>query len=171
MGLLHTTRTTPSPSAPARGRAPRPSGAGPAPVPLTPARAAASHRPAASTPRVRGALAPEPDPLVWGPPGAIPDERGLRLLGQALAEVLTGRRPAETVAGRLTDLAYRELVRAGQMIRATRPPLAGVPHVTEPREGVVEMCLLIRCGERSHVLALRLERRGVQWLVTDFETA
>jgi hypothetical protein len=120
---------------------------------------------------VRGALALEPDPLVWGPPGAIPDERGLRLLGQALAEVLTGRRPPETVAGRLTDLAYRELVRAGRMIRATRPPFAGVPRVTEPREGAVEMCLLIHCGERSHVLALRLERRGVQWLVTDFETA
>ncbi|WP_113704099.1 Rv3235 family protein [Nonomuraea lactucae] len=122
-------------------------------------------------PEVRGALALEPSPLVWGPPGAVPDERRLRLLGQALAEVLTGRRPPETVAERLTDQAYRELVRAGRMIKATRPPFAGVPHVKEPRDGAVEMCLLVHCGERSHVLALRLERRGIQWLVTDFETA
>ncbi|MFG3435988.1 Rv3235 family protein [Nonomuraea sp. NPDC047897] len=137
----------------------------------TSARGTAFERRVAASPPVRGALALETDPLVWGPPGASPDGRGLRLLGQALAEVLAGRRPPETVAGRLTDRAYRELVRAGQMIRATRHPSAGIPHVTEPREGAVEMCLLIQCGERSHVLALRLERRGVQWLVTDFETA
>jgi hypothetical protein len=120
---------------------------------------------------VAGALALDPAPLVWGPPGAVPDERRLRLLGQALAEVLTGRRPPETVAGRLTDRAYGELLKAGRMIRAARPPFAGVPHVSEPREGALEMCLLVHCGERGHVLALRLERRGVQWLVTDFETA
>ncbi|GGO75699.1 Rv3235 family protein [Nonomuraea cavernae] len=122
-------------------------------------------------PQVRGALALEPRPLVWGPPGSIPDERRLRLLGQALAEVLTGRRPPETVAERLTDQAYRELVRAGRMIESRRPPFAGVPHVKEPRDGAVEMCLLVHCGDRSHVLAVRLERRGVQWLVTDVETA
>jgi hypothetical protein len=111
------------------------------------------------------------DPLVWGPPGASPDERKLRQLGQALAEVLSGRRPPESVADRLTDRAYRELVRAGRMIETKRPPFVGSPHVKEPKDGAVEMCLLVHCGERSHVLAVRLERRGVQWLCTDFETA
>lgn len=125
----------------------------------------------ADQPRTHGALALDNHPLVWGPPGAAPDERRLRHLGQALAEVLTGRRPPETVADRLTEQAYRELVRAGRMIDATRPPFAGVPHVKEPRDGAVEMCLLVTCGERNHVLAVRLERRGVQWLCTDFETA
>jgi hypothetical protein len=118
---------------------------------------------------IHGALALAP--LVWGPPGSMPDERRLRQLGQALAEVLTGRRPPESVADRLTDRAYRDLVRAGKMIHAQRPPFAGCPHVKEPRDGAVEMCVLVHCGERSHVLAIRLERRGLQWLCTDFETA
>ncbi|TMR98281.1 hypothetical protein EJK15_13845 [Nonomuraea basaltis] len=118
-----------------------------------------------------GALALDRHPLIWGPPGAIPDERRLRHLGQALAEVLAGRRPPETVADRLTGRAYRELVRAGRMIQSSRPPFAGSMHVKEPRDGAVEMCVLVHCGERNHVLAVRLERRGVQWLCTDFETA
>ncbi|MER7501304.1 Rv3235 family protein [Nonomuraea pusilla] len=109
--------------------------------------------------------------LVWGPAGSRPDERALRHLGQALAEVLAGRRPPETVADRLTERAYQELVRAGRMLDARRPPFAGRPHVTEPHDGAIEMCLLVHCGDRGHVLALRLERRGVQWLCTDVETA
>ncbi|SDH76155.1 Rv3235 family protein [Nonomuraea jiangxiensis] len=123
------------------------------------------------TPQVDGSLALDPHPLVWGPPGAIPDERKLRYLGQALAEVLSGRRPPETVADKLTERAYRELVRAGQMIHADRPPFAKSLHVKEPRDGAVEMCVLVACGDRNHVLAIRLERRGVRWLCTDFETA
>ncbi|MEU9886814.1 Rv3235 family protein [Sphaerisporangium sp. NPDC051011] len=103
--------------------------------------------------------------------GASPDERGLRGLGQAIAEVLAGRRPPGGVAERLTDRAYAELVRAGRMIDGRRPPVAAAPHVHLPCEGVVEACMLVRCGERSRVLALRVERRGVQWLCTDFETA
>ncbi|MEV7807307.1 Rv3235 family protein [Microbispora sp. NPDC088329] len=119
-------------------------------------------------PGTYGALALAPPPRS---PGTPTDERRLRGLGQALAEILAGRRPPETVAGRLTERAYRELVRAGKMIEAERPPLTGLPHVQRPREGVIEMCLLVHCGPRSHVLAVRLERQGVQWLVTEFETA
>ncbi|WP_188191265.1 Rv3235 family protein [Nonomuraea sp. SYSU D8015] len=122
-------------------------------------------------PQVDGSLALDIQPLIWGPPGAIPDERKLRHLGQALAEVLAGRRAPETVADRLTDRAYRELVRAGRMIQTNRTPFAGSMHVKEPREGAIEMCVLVHCGERNHVLAVRLERRGVHWLCTDFETA
>ncbi|MDX3111345.1 Rv3235 family protein, partial [Nonomuraea angiospora] len=122
-------------------------------------------------PEIHGALALDPHPLVWGPPGSIPDERKLRHLGQALAEVLAGRRPPETVADKLTARAYRELIQAGQMIRTSRPPFAGSVHVKEPRDGAVEMCMLVHCGDRNRVLAMRLERRGAQWLCTDFETA
>jgi hypothetical protein len=103
--------------------------------------------------------------------GSPPDERRLRSLGQAMAEILAGRRPASSVADRLTERAYAELVRAGKMIHTRRPPMVGLPHVNPPRDGVVEACLLVHCGERSHVLAIRLERHGVQWLCTDFETA
>jgi hypothetical protein len=109
--------------------------------------------------------------LVIAPRGSAPDERRLRGLGQAMAEILSGRRPPEAVQNRLSERAYRGLVRAGKMIDTQRPPMVGLPHVQQPVEGVVEMCVLVHCGERSRVLALRLERFGVQWLVTDFETA
>ncbi|MGW0801743.1 Rv3235 family protein [Nonomuraea sp. NPDC002799] len=123
------------------------------------------------SPDTLGSLALDHRPPAWGPPGAIPDERRLRHLGQALAEVLSGRRAPETVADRLTDRAYRDLLRSGRMLHTTRTPFAGSLHVKEPREGAVEMCVLIHCGDRNHVLAIRLERRGVQWLCTEFETA
>ncbi|WP_043620587.1 Rv3235 family protein [Nonomuraea candida] len=123
------------------------------------------------TPRTQGALALDPHRMVWGPPGTTPDERTLRRLAQALAEVLAGRRPPETLADRLTDHAYRDLVRAGRMLPAGSAPFAGSVHGKEPRDGVIEMCALVHCGDRNHVLAVRVERRGVQWLCTDFETA
>lgn len=134
----------------------------------------------AAPPYVQGTLAlawepevaepPARQPLVWGPPGAIPDERRLRALSQAIAEVLSGRRPPSSVSARLAERTRAELVRSGKIINCTRPPLVGTPHISQPKDGVVEMCVLVHCGDRSRVLALRLERRGVQWLCTDFET-
>ncbi|MBG0813302.1 Rv3235 family protein [Planomonospora sp. ID82291] len=135
---------------------------------------------ASAPPYVQGALAlamdPEPAvpairrPLVWGPPGAVPDARRLRALAQAVAEILAGRRPPASVSRHLTRRAHAELIRTGKIIDGALPPRAGMPHVSQPRDGVVEMCVLVRCGERSRGLALRLERRGVQWLCTDVET-
>jgi hypothetical protein len=125
---------------------------------------------------VQGTLALEPEPgdpgraLVFGPAGAPPDERRLRALGQAVAEVLAGRRPPRSVARHLTERAHADLLRVGKVIDARRPPFVGVPHVCQPSEDVLEMCLLVHCGHRPRMLALRLERRGVQWLCTDFET-
>ncbi|MGV9771954.1 Rv3235 family protein [Streptosporangium sp. NPDC003464] len=134
----------------------------------------------AAPPYVQGALAlaygPEPvepparSPLIWGPPGAVPDERRLRALGQAVAEVLSGRRPPSSVSPHMTGRAHAELVRSGKIINCARPPLVGTAHVSQPKDGVVEMCVLVHCGDRPRVLALRLERRGVQWLCTDVET-
>lgn len=121
----------------------------------------------------RGVLLAEPSESPPGSPpraGSVPGERRLRGLGQAMAEILSGRRPPETVQDRLTERAYAGLCRAGKMIDARRPPLVGAPHIQQPRDGVIEMCLLVHCGVRSRALALRLERYGVQWLVTDFET-
>ncbi|QYC38861.1 hypothetical protein Nocox_06170 [Nonomuraea coxensis DSM 45129] len=116
-----------------------------------------------------GALALSP--MIWGPPGATPDERRLRHLGQALAEVLAGRRAPETLADRLTSRAYRHLITTGPLFRTGRTPFVRRVHVTEPREGVIEMCVIVRCGERDRVLAVRLERHGIHWLCTDVEAA
>ncbi|MBB2909736.1 hypothetical protein FHS43_000982 [Streptosporangium becharense] len=110
-------------------------------------------------------------PLIWGPPGSPPDERRLRALVQAVAETLSGRRPPASVACHLTGRAQAELVRSGKVIDSTRPPRAGRVHVSQPGDGVIEMCAVVDCGDRSRVLALRLERRGVRWLCTDVETA
>ncbi|WP_061299387.1 Rv3235 family protein [Herbidospora cretacea] len=120
-------------------------------------------------PGTHGALAlahaPEPSP------GPVPDERRLRGLAQALAEILAGRRPPQTVQQHLSGRAYANLLRAGKMIDSTRPPWVGVPRVQHPKDDVVEMCALVRCTPRSRVLAARLERYGVQWVLTEFETA
>ncbi|MFJ2032391.1 Rv3235 family protein [Streptosporangium sp. NPDC087985] len=134
----------------------------------------------AAPPYVQGTLAlacePEPagpparKPLIWGPPGAIPDGRRLRALSQAVAEILSGRRSPSSVSSLLTDRTHAELARSGKIINCARPPLVGIPHVSQPKDGVVEMCVLVHCGDRPRVLALRLERMGVQWLCTDFET-
>ncbi|MEV7005736.1 Rv3235 family protein [Streptosporangium sp. NPDC051022] len=134
----------------------------------------------AAPPYVQGTLAlalaldpVEPEarrPLIWGPPGAVPDERRLRALAQAVTEILAGRRPPASVSSHLTGRAQAELVRSGKIMNCARPPLVGTPHVSQPGDGVVEMCVLVHCGDRSRVLALRLERKGVQWLCTDFET-
>ncbi|MCK2221162.1 Rv3235 family protein [Actinomadura sp. ATCC 31491] len=122
-------------------------------------------------PRTDGALALDPQPMIWGPPGATPDERRLRHLGQALAEVLAGHRAPETLADRLTSRAYRHLLTTGALFRSGRAPFARRVHVTEPRDGVIEMCVTVHCGERDRVLAVRLERRGLHWLCTDVEAA
>ncbi|MET8139070.1 Rv3235 family protein [Sphaerisporangium sp. NPDC005288] len=141
----------------------------PADTPAQPAdtltRSADTSASSADTPGRPGGRLPR---LPVAPP---PDLRELRGIGQAMAEILAGRRPPATVADRLTGRAYADLVRAGTMIRTRRPPLVALPHVKRPQDGAVEACLLVHCGERSHVLALRLERCGGKWLVTDFETA
>ncbi len=141
-------------------------------------------RPAGDTPAmppyVQGTLAlaldpgtpclPAEKPLVWGSPGAVPDERRLRALAQAVAEVLSGRRPPASVSCHMTGRAQAELARSGKIITSARPPRVGRAHVSQPEDGVVEMCAVVDCGDRSRVLALRLERRGVRWLCTEFET-
>ncbi|WP_062438222.1 Rv3235 family protein [Herbidospora daliensis] len=127
------------------------------------------HRLRQPAPRTDGslALAREPEPA----PFPMPDERRLRSLVQALAEILAGRRPPQTIQSRLSAPAYASLLRAGKMIDSTRPPWVGVPRVQQPNDDTVEMCALVRCTPRSRVLAARLERRGVQWVLTEFETA
>ncbi|GAA5044171.1 hypothetical protein HNP84_004570 [Thermocatellispora tengchongensis] len=124
---------------------------------------------AAPPPEPRRHLAAVPDEAGAAGP-EIPGERRLRQLGQAFAEVLAGRRPPASVAAHVTDAAYRELVRTGTVIRADGPPFVAAPHVHMPGGDAIEMCLLVHCGDRHRVLAMRLELYGRRWLCTDFET-
>ncbi|MBB4914346.1 Rv3235 family protein [Streptosporangium saharense] len=127
-----------------------------------------------AAPYVQGALALALDHAESGSPGpppAVPEGRRLRALCQAVAEVLAGRRAPSSVAAHLTGRACAELARSGQVMRCVRPLRVGIPHVSQPRDGVVEMCVLVHCGDRSRVLALRLERVGARWLCTDVEAA
>ncbi|MEO3812905.1 Rv3235 family protein [Sphaerisporangium sp. B11E5] len=117
------------------------------------------------------ALAHLPPRAAFAGGGRAPEERALRGLAQAVAEILAGQRPAGVVAGRFTERAYGELVRAGRMIHTPRRVLVGRPHITRPQDDVIEFCVLVHCGDRSRVLALRLERRRTHWLCTEFETA
>ncbi|MDF5751366.1 Rv3235 family protein [Spongiactinospora sp. TRM90649] len=101
---------------------------------------------------------------------ATPDERRLQALGLAFAEVLAGVRLPGTVAAHATERTYGELVRAGKIIEADGTLRVSAPHISRPGADALEMCLLVHCGRRSRVLAMRMERRGPRWLCTDFET-
>ncbi|MEU4835300.1 Rv3235 family protein [Streptosporangium sp. NPDC023615] len=163
---------TPAPPAPPATRPPGP--------PPTRPSGAPGARPSgfpATRPPEPAATRP-PGPADAGPPGSsgarppdgTPDGRWLRALVQAVAEILAGRRPPATVSAHLTTRAQAQLAGSGRAMRCTRPPRAGRVHVSRPEDGVVEMCAVVDCGERSRVLALRLERRGVRWLCVAVET-
>ncbi|MER5648558.1 Rv3235 family protein [Streptosporangium sp. NPDC002524] len=156
-------RIAPSPTAEPPYDDDRPAGDAPAMPPYVQGTLALALDPGAPGP-------PAGKPPVWGPPGAVPDERRLRALAQAVAETLSGRRPPASVSCHMTGRAHAELVRSGKVITSVRPPRVGRAHVSQPEDGVVEMCAVVDCGDRSRVLALRLERRGVRWLCTEFET-
>ncbi|MET9069894.1 Rv3235 family protein [Streptosporangium sandarakinum] len=152
---------------------------GPEPVSAREPEAAGVRKPepvSAREPEAAGVREPGPAGVrdrripAWGPAGTVPDERRLRALGQAVAEALSGRRPPASLSAHMTVRAHAELVRTGKVMGGARPPLVGVPHVSRPGDGVVEMCVLVHCGDRPRVLALRLERRGTRWLCTDVET-
>ncbi|PZG43484.1 hypothetical protein C1I98_18320 [Spongiactinospora gelatinilytica] len=120
---------------------------------------------------------PTPEPMevpmrdsYVSPVPADPDEQRIRALGLAFAEVLAGQRPPTTVAQHVTDRTYGELVRAGKIIEADGPVRVSAPHISRTNASVLEMCLLVHCGSRSRVLAMRLERRGAHWRCTEFET-
>jgi hypothetical protein len=111
-----------------------------------------------------------PDPLPW-----------TRRLTQAIAEILAGARPAAQLAryttldvlehlerstGRLTCSANS----AGNGVRtvAMRPVVASV-HVSEPADGVAEVCAVVDTGPRRRALALRLEGQDGRWRCTQLQ--
>jgi hypothetical protein len=93
---------------------------------------------------------------------------------QAIVEVLAGVRPATQLVRWTTAEVYEEIssrVLAGHGSHADGPPRGVVRslHVSEPADGVAEVCALVRRGARSTVIALRLEGRDGRWQCTALE--
>lgn len=95
-------------------------------------------------------------------------------LVQAVVEVLAGDRPAAqlarwTAAGVYYDL-QRMATRAARerAVFAQRPAVDTVRslHVSEPADGVAEVCALVERDRRARVLALRIEGRDGRWQCT-----
>lgn len=99
-----------------------------------------------------------PDPAVWG-----------RRLLIGLAETAAGRRPLNQVAALLAPAVYRgigmEFERAG--VRGTRHWLHSMlvrnVRVSEPSEGVAELCATVQTKGRVRAVALRLDAHQGRW--------
>jgi Family of unknown function (DUF6459) len=93
---------------------------------------------------------------------------------QAIVEVLAGVRPATQLVRWTTDEVYEEIsarVLAGSYSNPDGPPRGVVSslHVSEPADGVAEVCALVRRGTRSTAVALRLEGMDGRWQCTALE--
>jgi hypothetical protein len=114
--------------------------------------------PVASEPTCRDLL---PDPRPW-----------TARLAQAIAEVLAGARPAGQLS-RVATLDVLHLLERGSGRLGGRRgglppqrPIVGSVHVSEPRDGVAEACVVVDTGPRKRALALRLEGINGQWQCT-----
>lgn len=107
----------------------------------------------------------------WGPqPTARRNLRDPRPIArhflQATLEMLYGRRSPRQLQMWTSPAVFADLVRSRRVIPATTrsaPPTVQSVHVSEPVDGVAEVCAVIRRGERRHAVAARLEGIDGQW--------
>jgi hypothetical protein len=105
-------------------------------------------------------------------PGTIP-KPDVRVLVQALCEVLSGTRPAVQLTTSVSPsvlAALRSSAGMGPWRSADggigpRPAVRSV-HVQESTDGVLDVCAVVRRGSRHHALALRMRRRRTRWEAT-----
>ena len=127
---------------------------------------------------VRPEAEEDADALDFGPQptgtAELPEARGWAgRFAQALVEVLAGDRPLAQLVRWTTTGVYDEvsgLVAGPGVARsdASRGVVRSV-HVSEPADGVVEICALVRRGARSTAVALRLEGLDGRWQCTALE--
>jgi hypothetical protein len=118
------------------------------------------------------AVAPSPDPVdpevgVWA-----------HRFAQAVVEALGGVRPVTQLVRWTSTRVYTDLERrvrllaqarsAGRAPTLIRPHVQSV-HVSHPVEGVAEVAVHVRHGQRSRALAARLELRRGLWCCTALE--
>ena len=110
-----------------------------------------------------------PDPRPW-----------TRRLTQAVAEVLAGARPAGQLARYATLDVLEHLERSTGRLATGRPgaaggraaslrPVVSSVHVSEPADGVAEVCAVVDTGPRRRALALRLEGLDGRWRCTELQ--
>jgi Family of unknown function (DUF6459) len=93
---------------------------------------------------------------------------------QAIVEVLSGVRPATQLVRWTTEEVYEQISSRVLAVHGVEPD--GRPrgvvrslHVSEPADGVAEVCALVRRGARSTAVALRLEGMDGRWQCTAIE--
>lgn len=96
-------------------------------------------------------------------------------LVQGIAEILSFDRPVTQLVRWATPDVYDELRRRVDARRPARPSRALRPgrrptvrsvHVTEPSDGVAEVCAVVDDGQRTRAFALRLEGVDGRWRAT-----
>jgi hypothetical protein len=89
-------------------------------------------------------------------------------LAQGVVEVLHGHRPLQQLVRWTDESVYAMLARR---LAARRPstgsrPLVRSIRVCEPRDGVVEVSVVVEAGHRCRALAMRLEGLDGRWCCT-----
>ena len=99
-------------------------------------------------------------------------------MAQVGLEVLIGQRPPQQLQPWFArPLYFAFLQRTSRMLTSAHPPSTTqhfkVQRVrcTQPRKRAVEATVLVRCGEKLHAVALRIEVQHGKWRVTAFESA
>lgn len=151
-------------------------------------------RPPADPPALRGRPAPPTAPggYTWGAGRVVgqdtEDELGrvtalARSIGQAAVEVLGGNRPAAQLGRWTTPEIVQRFQQRAEMLRLLQEQFEGKaalqdlhrsPHVRRCRvcrvdRGVYEVALVLVEPRRSRAVAMRVERLGRGWSVTELE--
>lgn len=107
----------------------------------------------------------------WGPqPTArreLPDPRVMAgRVVQATLEALAGRRPPTQLQHWMSPTVFADVLRAhrdrAQNVDTVVPAVRSV-HVTEPVDGVAEVCAVVQRDDRFHAVAVRFEGVDGRW--------
>jgi hypothetical protein len=103
---------------------------------------------------------------------------------QALAETLAGARPPRQIVPWTTAETRRRIRELAPLLSAAGPPRVRRVLAAQPVPGVLEMTILVRAGERTRAVAVRVERAiqrdrmaaartgpPARWLCTAIEAA
>jgi hypothetical protein len=99
----------------------------------------------------------------------LPDpHRWSARLAQGIVEVLHGHRPLQQLVRWTDESVYAMLARrlAARRPRTGSRPLVRSIRVCEPRDGVVEVSVVVEAGHRCRALAMRLEGLDGRWRCT-----